>query len=235
MKYFILLSFALLASCKEKPPSAYKNEHAKTVIFDDVPADIKIPSQAWDLIEGKAVGEHHEEAKAEGGGGHGGGHGGGAAAPATPDIIFSEVVVLFSQKNDGVLKDSAYKIQLPRGGGEIDLADYVGEQPGTFFVGFEFPEFEDVAEKKVLFISHARKRRVDDQVLGGGCNTFFDISKAFNKEMLADGVKVNTTRDRHTTLLGGTFLVSAQKNGSIYTTQVTFTDSKHKQLLCEGI
>jgi hypothetical protein len=236
---YLLLSCFLLAACTEKV--SFRTDAPKVISFEDVPADIRVPSSAWDLLEGKSAEEHHEEAKLESGGGeHGGGkaeggeHGKGAPGGGS-DIIFSEVNVFFTQKNDGVLKETSYKIQLPRGGGEIDLADYMGNQAGSFYVGFEFPEFEDVVDKKVLFVSHARKRKVDGDVLGAGCNQFFDISKKFNKAMQGEGIKSNTTRERHATLLGGSFLVSAKKNASTYVTQVTFKDSKHPYLFCEGI
>ncbi len=227
--------FLLLTSCSEKE-TGYVVEEYSGVKVEDLAAEIKVPTTAWDLLEGKVSGgEHHESGG--GGGEHGGGGHGGGGAPAVSlpkDFVFSEVSVYLVEKNDNVLKKSAYKISFPRGGGEIDLSQYAGISNGTFYVGFDFPEFTDAQDKKVLFVSKAKKRKIAEEVYGLGCNQFVDITDQYFALMPKVGIKVNTTRDRHLSVLGGHFLFSAQKGNTIYVSQVTFKDSTKNHLFCEA-
>lgn len=211
----------ILGACTGSP--GYHMSEYKEVKLSEMPEDIKIPSKAWDLLEMKAA---HSEAGGKGG------HGGGEAAPSSTNIIFSEVSAFLVQKNPGIVKGEAVKISLPKGGGSIDLAEFISAQKGTFYVGFDFPAFEGAKVSKVLFVSGVRKRKIGGQIFGAGCNQFFDITERFFKEMKGEGLKVNTTQERYLGVLGGTFLFAAQKDKNIYIAQVTFRHSEHKPLFC---
>lgn len=213
MKPWLALSFLLLASCHSE--TGYRNEHAKPEEVTEIPREIRVPLKIWDALAAEEKGKKTEK------------EGGDAG------YVFSEVKVFMTEKNPGVLKEPSVVISLPRGGGEIDLAQYVGARTGSFYVGFEVPEIEEKDMKKILFISHSRKRKLDEQVYGSGCREFFDITKSFMKEMKGEGLKVNTTRKRHVSVLGGTFILESKKAGQNYLTQVTFTDSENKNLLCQ--
>ncbi|MDG0815609.1 hypothetical protein [Bdellovibrio svalbardensis] len=236
-KIYSLWLFLALGACT-KDPGFHVAEY-KEIKFEDVASDVKVPSKIWDMLEFKAVSEHgeaqaasHGEApKAEGGGEHGEKKEGAAGLPK--EIIFSEVNVFLVEKNADIVKGEAIKIELPKGGGEIDLAQFISDQKGSFYVGFEFPEFTESTAQKVLFLSKGRKRRIDDKVIGAGCNQVLDITASFMKAMSKEGLKVNTTRERYTSVLAGTFFIAAQKAGNIYISQVTFKDSKHQNLFCE--
>jgi hypothetical protein len=229
---FILSSLLVLSGCSKTP--GYHREEYKSIKFEDVPPDLKIPSKAWDMLSFKAVEGAHGE-HAEGGGGEGG-HGGGEGKKESgnKEIVFADVSVFLVDKNPGILKDEALKFELPRGGGEIDLSQYLNNRQGSFYVGFEFPSFTEAKQSKVLFISHARKRRLGESVYGAGCNQILDITTKFNLAMQGEGLKVNTTRERHISVLGGTFLFSAEKGDTIYVAQVSFVDPEHKNLFCEA-
>lgn len=216
-----------LVACKES--TGYRVlEFKKEVKFEELPEDVKIPSKAWDLLEQKS-----SEGAAHGGGGeHGGGHG-EASAPTSSNIVFSEVTVFLVDKNPGIINGESVKIVLPKGGGTVDLARFVTGKQGSFFVGFEFPEFEGSKSQKVLFVSDTRKRRIDNQIVGAGCNQVLDITEKFFQAMKGEGLKVNTTRERYISVLGGTFLFSAKKDKETHVAQVTFTQSEHKNLFCE--
>lgn len=229
---FILGSLLVLSACTKTP--GYHVEEYKTIKFEDVPPDLKIPTKAWDSLSFKAPAAAHGE---EHGGGEGGGeHGGGGEGKkeSSKEIVFSDVTVFLVDKNPGILKSEALRFELPRGGGEIDLSQYVTDRQGSFYVGFEFPAFTEAKQSKVLFVSKARKRRLGETVFGAGCNQILDITTKFNLAMLGEGLKVNTTRERHISTLGGTFLFSAEKGDSIYVAQVSFVDPEHKALFCEG-
>lgn len=219
------LCVLMLGACSKHEEAAH--EDIQTLKVEDLPADIRIPSKAYTELQFAAADGEHAAA---------GDHGGGAAvagAPATSGIIFAEVSVILKEKNPGVVKGGEIKIKFPRGGGEVNLADYITETPGSFYVSFEYPDFAGSTQQKVIFVSKARKRRIDNQVFGAGCNQYFDITKAFAKAMLTDGIKVNTVRERYSSVLGGHFLFSAAKDGSQYLAQVTFKDSAHNHLFCE--
>lgn len=230
------LCVLMLGACSKHEESAH--EEIRTLKVEDVPGDIRIPSKAYSELQFAAADAGHAAPAAGGHGGGGGGEhggGGGSAGGSTTasGIVFSEVSVILKEKNPGVVKGGEIKIKFPRGGGEVNLADYITETPGSFFVTFEFPEFAGSTQQKVIFVSKARKRRIDNQIYGAGCNQYFDITKSFAKAMLTEGIKVNTVRERYTSVLGGHFLFSALKEGSQYMAQVTFRDSENNHLFCE--
>lgn len=220
--------FLALGACTKTV--GYHVEEFKEIKIEDLPDEVKVPSKAWDLLEFKsASSEGHHEAKAEGGG-EGHKEGGGASSK---EVIFAPVTVFLVQKNEGIVNNEAIKIELPKGGGDIDLSQYLTGNNGSFYVGFEFPDFVESTAQRVLFVSHARKRKLDDQIYGAGCNQILDITNKYMLAMKGEGLKVNTTRERHLSTIGGTFLFSAQKAGSTLVAQVTFKDSKHQNLFCE--
>ncbi|MFM6929990.1 MAG: hypothetical protein ACKOX6_16080 [Bdellovibrio sp.] len=218
--------FLALGACTKTV--GYHVEEFKEIKVEDLPDEVKVPSKAWDLLEFKTVGaEAHHEAKAEGGGeGH-------KEASGSKEVVFAAVKVFLVQKNEGIVNGEAIKIELPKGGGDIDLSQYLTGNNGSFYVGFEFPDFVESTAQKVLFVSRARKRKIDDQVYGAGCNQILDITNKYMLAMKGEGLKVNTTRERHLSTIGGTFLFSAQKAGSTLVAQVSFKDPKHQSLFCE--
>ncbi len=240
--FFLSLIIGLGACTRNEKESFHSNESVEVKI-EDVADDILIPSRAWDVLANfsgdanthVATPEGHGEA-APSAGGHGDKKGGegaaGIAGGTTPSFLFSGVNVYLTEKNPKVLNSPSFKIELPKGGGTIDLASYVGKQIGSFYVGFEFPEWGQITGFKGIFVSHALKRNIRGNIHGAGCNKYIDISTQFQKNMKSDGLKVNTLDARHSTVLGGNFIFSAQKGIEHFITQVTFTDSSNKRLFC---
>ncbi|MEK2646511.1 hypothetical protein [Bdellovibrio sp. BCCA] len=224
----ISLLLLVLGGCTGSP--GYHVEEYQEIKFEDLAEDIKIPAKAWDALEFKSAGGH-EEAAPSAGGEHGAPAGGEHSS--TKNLLFSEVTVFLVQKNPGIVEGEAVKILLPKGGGTIDLSRFITGQRGSFYVGFEFPAFEKATAKKVLFVSGTRKRRIEQKIFGAGCNQFFDITDRFMKEMKGEGLKVNTTQERYLSVLGGTFLFSAQQGSDIHVAQVTFKNSQYTPLFCE--
>lgn len=237
---FAALFFLGLASCHAE----HEGSEAREIVVDETPAEVKIPVALWDEIEGKhgheAAGAAHEASGGGGGGGgeHGGGSGeaaGGEAEGADGGALFAPVDVILKEKNKGVLSNPEIHIRLPRGGGEIDLSRFMGSTAGSFFVNFEFPENEEGSAPRVWFVSRARKRRIDREIWGAGCNKYFEITSGLAKMIKKEGgLKANTTRQRHLSVLGGTFLFNFKKDSQSYLTQVTFIDANSKQLFCGG-
>lgn len=250
IKYFIIATLALgLTACTKKP--GYHVEDAKEVKIEELAEDIKVPSKAWDLLEfktvsdapaaghGGAAGTSEAAGHGEAAAGHGeakesGGHGGGEGkAAAAKNYTFSDIIVSIVQKNEGVVEGEAVKIRLPKGGGKIDLSRYITAQQGSFYIGIEYPAFETATAKKVVFVSRTRKRKIGNQVFGAGCNQIIDITDRFLSEMQGEGIKVNTTQDRYISVVGGTFLFSAQNGSDVLLAQVTFVNPQLQHLFCE--
>ncbi|MBX2987457.1 MAG: hypothetical protein KF802_06140 [Bdellovibrionaceae bacterium] len=239
----ILLLTALAVVMFACSKNAHEAEPQRTIVVDDIPKEIRIPSAVWDRLEGKAAhgahgGEGEHGAPAAGGGGdHGGGSGGASAEEEdlNSGALFMPVTVTLIEKNPGVLSESPLTIRLPRGGGTIDLAPFMTGTEGSFHVRFEWPEREETDEFQSWFVSKARRRKLGDELWGAGCGRFYRVTQALEKTMKSGGLTVNTTRNRHLTVLGGHFIFSAKRKGQLFLTQVTFKDSRFENLYCEEL
>ncbi len=212
MKSQILLSSLFLglvfSACTKK--GQFDVEEKDVALVDQLPDDFIVPQVVWNSIKPKFPDEKEKS------------------------IIYTSVKVFLKEKNKGVLKRPLMAFEFSRGGGELDLAALVGPNPGTFYLGFEFPDFENIHQKKAFFISQSRQRKVDGEVLGSGCNKVFDISSEFFKQIDEEGIKINTTRLRHDSILGGHLVVYAEGEKNWLLTQITFFDSERQDLFCKG-
>jgi hypothetical protein len=230
MKALLLVGAIALSSCTKHAETEAVPEEPQLV--DALPEDFIVPEVIWESMQPPKA--HEEKA----GGGHGessGGHEGGAApAEKEKPILYTSVKILLKEKNKGVLKKPNLAFEFARGGGEMDLSKLMGSHQGTFFISFELPEFENVLQKKAFFISQSRQRKVDGEVIGSGCRKVLDVSTQLYKQSKEAGLKINTTRDRQDSVLGGhmIFLGETEKNWLL--TQVTFFDSARTDLFCKG-
>ncbi len=209
------LSLAIVAAACTKPAS-FHTENAEQVKIEELPSDFKMPAAIWDLVEKSS------DAKA-------------TAEASNAGIFYSTAKVFLTEKNPNILRRPGFEIELPRGGGGIDLANYLTGDQGSFYVGFELPEEIAAGTNfKAIYISDARKRKLDERIFGAGCNQYFEITPKFLLMMKGEGIKANTTRQRHVTVLAGRYIFSAMKDNRIYITQVTLTDSRYRNLLCEA-
>ncbi len=178
---------------------------AEMKVFDmtETGADIPVPSQVWKEID--------------------------SVVRSKDAITFAPLKIRLVEKTPQVLIEPEILINLPRGGGEIDLSRFVQDKQGTFAVFFEFEEIKDEYEMKAYYISQAKKRKLDHEVWGAGCHKFMDIKNFILKSGKSKGLEVNTTRSRHDSVLGGSFVFAFNHQ----VTQVTFKDSKQPQLFCD--
>lgn len=227
----------LLGACSKEVEVEIKDYNELKI--DELSEDIIVPAKVWDLLEYKdPVITAHEK------GGHGDGNvrsnahgeakGGGETKSAvqSKETTLADVNIYLADATPGVVKGSPVKIKMPRGGGTLDLANYITDVEGSFYFRIEYPAFEDSSGQKVVFQSKTKKRKLDDKIWGAGCNQILDITKLFIKNMSKNGLKVNSTRQRHMTVLGGTFFFSAKIESGFSVAQVTIKDSKHKNIFC---
>ncbi|MEK6773325.1 MAG: hypothetical protein AABY64_05260 [Bdellovibrionota bacterium] len=227
-----VFSFLLIVTvgCSSKKENA--DVEARVIKIDDLQKDFKIPTSLWKAFVAEE--SHATPAPSGGEGEHGGG--GGASDKASfakeSQIVFVPMKVHFIEKNEGVLKSRKLTIELPRGGGQIDMADWTTDESGTFYIKFEMNEPATQEEMKVFFLSQARKRKIENEVLGMGCNKFVELGSSYKAAMKGFGLSVNTTRNRHLTVTGGRWFFVALEGGKTYISQVTITDANQKDLFC---
>ncbi len=207
----------------------------RVITMPEVTGDFTIPSRIWDEILGIEVKKNatHAEGAATSKDEHGGG-GGGSKKSAEPLISFNEMKVVLTEKNPNVLNEKSYTIQFPRGGGFLDLAKYVSNQNGSFYIHFQLPGDDKADQIKAFFVSKAKKRKLDGEVWGSGCKSAVEISSFYKKAISTGKFEVNTTRDRHLSLIGGHFIVSVNDGKQIKVTQVTIYDSRRADLMCDS-
>ncbi len=231
-KLIFVFLFTVILGCSSQKENT--DIEARVIKIDDLQKDFKIPTSLWKALASE---ESHAAPVAPSGGG--GEHGGGGAGASDKDsfskdsqIVFVPMKVHFIEKNEGVLKSKKLTIELPRGGGQIDMADWTTGESGTFYIKFEMSEPAKAEEMKVFFLSQARKRKIENEVLGMGCNKFVELGPSYEKAMKGLGLSVNTTRNRHLTVTGGRWFFVALEGGKTYISQVTLTDANQKDLFC---
>jgi hypothetical protein len=183
----------------------------------DTPEDFKMPGKLWDIV----LTSEAAPAKA---GGHEkkNDHGGGAEKDEKTDtlIVWLPVEVSFTAKASGILTHEAVQYNLPRGGGTLDLSKITSGDKGTFYLKFNLVEFSNPSAMKVYFVSNAKKRRIDGDIYGAGCNVYFDVTSSFQKLNSGEGIRFNITNNRHISALSGHFVFVQQDKDKVYLSQV---------------
>lgn len=238
--------FATLNGCKKSEPP-WKNHNFNEVEASREEVQAQLPRSLWNKIiqtlpasgpvasaEPEAKNEHENK---DPGGGHEakGEHGSEPAVKSDGPLpsVFAPVRVHLIEKNPGILTRGHTTIEFAAGGGTLDLSEYVSAKNGSFFLVFEFVPDLDEVKRHVFFLSGAIKRKLNGDVVGAGCNTYFDISEAAEKAAGKEGFLVNTTGGRHASALAGTYFFSAAHAGKLYLAALSITDSTRKPLLCE--
>lgn len=232
-RFFLIVFLATAVACSKQ---AHEESEVTEIKLSDPLDDIKLPVMIWEMADEGGSGAAAEAPK--GGGGHGGAPAPAPTAGASKDksstYTFTPIRVILEQKNEGVLIHPKIALQLARGGGRVDLSELVTSQNGSFYLSFELAEeMKDSKDLKVFFISDAKKRKLGHEVIGGGCQSLFDLSKKFEAQFLKSQLKLNTTRDRHLSVIGGSFVFSVKKDNQVYISQISFTDTKKKHLFCD--
>ncbi len=189
-------------------------QHTQIFQVKDLGKDFFLPSKIWDSFFDNSS---------------------GTSRKVNSQILFTPIQVVLREKNPGVLIKPTVIFEFSKGGGDIDLSKVLTDQVGTFFVSFEYPGFESPDTLKIYFVSQARKRNVDGQIWGLGCQTYVDVKDWILKNYKKQGIEVNTLRDRHLSVLGGHFAFGYSEKSQVFATQVRFFDSTKGHFFCEDL
>jgi hypothetical protein len=218
--------------------------------------DIDLPTALWDRIEAVYHSTYtkpaKEESKADASKGE-------APKSDPADAILDEVTkeyvpltVKLVEKTDnhGILQSHDHLLLFGPGGGVIDLADFVESRRGSYFLQIEFGKGKvesastdadeagaanrDYSKEpvKVFYLSNAKRRRLNGNVVGSGCNKYYDVSSFLSGAMKAKGLLLNTTEHLDVTALSGSFFFVSQINKTLYISQLSIKDSRFSQLQC---
>lgn len=239
---FVSVSLLLVVlSCRKEAPT-WRSHAFATEDMSRTAVQAHLPRSLWEKITGLVTsGGAGAGAGAEGGhGGAGGGeHGGGEAASAGTALhgplpsIFAPIRVYLIEKNHGILTRGHTEIVYPAGGGELDLSAFVQPKNGSFYLAVDFLPDLEKADRRVYFLSGAPERVLGGEKYGAGCQTYFDVSSAFQKAMSKDGFLVNTSAGRHVSALAGVYFFAAAVDGKLYLASLTIKDSARRNLQCQ--
>ncbi len=218
-----------LVACEKKPP--YLQYDVATQAMSRSSTEIELPVGLFDRIEevanSKWASFGEAEKKIE------------KPERKSEDLILKSKVemvpikVYLLEKTRGILGGQNHQLEFPKGGGEVDLRDFVRDKQGSFYLNIEFgvaPPSD--APYKIFYLSNASARKVAGETLGSGCNRYFDISSYYLKTSKNMGFLVNTTQQRDVSALIGSYFFVAKVERKRYMAAVTIKDSRYRQLQC---
>src|SRR5262245_28368555 len=110
------LSLVLLAGALAKA------EGPETVRVKDLPSDFLLPAKLWDQLLPSDKPKTNKDQDEE---------------DNRASVQFADLTVILKEKNTEVLRKPEIRIVFPKGGGQIDLAQWLTGKVGTFYVRFE--------------------------------------------------------------------------------------------------
>lgn len=245
--YLVGFSFILLFLGCQKHAENESVDSQAVELLNVLPEDFKTPETVWNLIlsSGKAEPSSKANQKTESSNEaqKTDDHAGAVSESIPPlvdsskldleSIVFSALDVVLEEKNPGILKSPRIQISYPRGGGKLDLRQYLTGEIGTFFIRFQPIHIDKADRQFTLFWSRAKKRRIDGEVYGSGCNKVLRMNSDWETLQSSRGFEVNTHRDRHLSVIGGRFFFISNKGSEYYLSQIYILDSERKDLFCE--
>ena len=254
---FVLATVAaLLSGCKE---DLLEKNDVEVVDLRRSEAELQVPKKLWAFIEGTVEAttsheeshdkgkEKHEEVKeakaeepAEGGGKEGGEGGpttppGGAGLILSNNMEFAGVEMFLSERSGRPLGGKNYKFEFAKGGGNLDLAQYIKEEKGDFWMSLEVPGSLIHKDMKVFFISGGKTQKLGVDSYGLGCGKIAEITDFYKKNLSSQGVVITNKHGVHVSQVVGSYIIMYETLEGLWrVAQVTLTDSSQKSLLCRG-
>ena len=192
---------------------------------------IKIPKQLIRIIEDDFIAEFKKFDPVR------------ASVVSRGDIIlksdrkYFDIKVYLNDNNLGSLS-STVKFDMSRGGGTIDLKEYVTNVKTKFNVKItvDSPEIKNFSDNnknlRVYFFSNAKERKIKKEKYGAGCDNYMNVTKFYKETLSENGIQVSVNNLQYISLLAGTFYMYYPKNDEFYLGSLTFTDSRYPKLLC---
>ena len=150
----------------------------------------------------------------------------------TTVIAYASIEVQMTEITAGVLKYPEILIRYPKGGGSLDLNQFVtSSTPGLFKIRIFF---SDDSCTKMAFVSKTKKRKIEDNSIGLGCNQWVSFSARGLKDLTEKGITVSTENLFHITVLGGQYILHRMLDETALLAQLMIFDSKYTPLFCEG-
>lgn len=149
---------------------------------------------------------------------------------------FLDVSVFLQAPAPGVLTDNV-RFELPRGGGEIDLANVVKGKKGSFFMHFSVQRNQapsaPLKNLRVYYMSEAKSQVIAGETFGSGCHRYMDVSNTLLKANAGKGLQLNATDLRYLPVIGGVlYFVDFDPERKIFIAAVRFTDSRYPDYMC---
>lgn len=145
-----------------------------------------------------------------------------------------DLVVDLAATAPGILRSNAH-FGAGRGGGVLDLADWVTGVRGDFYISAKVNLVEqhlDGKGLKVYFISRAPRVKIDEEYWGMGCGSYAEITHFYHQTLAHQGWRLNSTDKRYLFALAGTYLFTYVSSEELFLTTLTVTDSRYSHLLC---
>ncbi len=148
------------------------------------------------------------------------------------ETLFEPLKVFLIERNKGLLKGHNIALSFAPGGGELDLHDWVQPLRGSFYVAFEYLPKIEKPDTKVFFLSNSIIRKIGSDIVGSGCDKYFDLSKAVSSAMMRDGFLLNTSDQRHVSALAGTYVFASIYDRKLHLASLVIHDEEHRALQC---
>jgi hypothetical protein len=143
---------------------------------------------------------------------------------------------LFFEKKGGRSLEEDVDLEIPAGGGVVDMSSFLQEHRGLFSLRFELGEEvkeEDLAHLKVFYVPLYRRQAIGKDVRGLGCGRFADISRFFRSTLLKDeGLLLTTTNQGYFPVIAGTYVLAVIQATGLKVANLNLEDSRYKNFLC---
>ncbi|MFN7826206.1 MAG: hypothetical protein ACK5P6_12705 [Pseudobdellovibrionaceae bacterium] len=202
ISWLVLLS-TLSLSCSKHHPLEVQREPLKVA---ERGPEVYIPTKIWESLVPKGV--------------------------TVDSFTFVPLKVLLTEKNPGVLQQKEILLEFPRGGGELDFSQYLGNRVGTFFIQFIFDDDSQVGIQS-HFISNTKPRKVEGKTWGLGCGKYAVVNQLMDKEGFKAGLTANTFNLRHLSVYGGSFVFAKIEGSQLRMAQVSLKDSRYPEMFCD--
>jgi len=209
MKLIGAAFFILISSCTKSG----NQSHITLVKVETLAQEVKIPKVIMSTVEAELFKDSKN---------------------IVPIYTFAPLSVQMTELSEAVLSQPQLRFDFPKGGGQLDLKNFVKGQ-GSFYMSFPSDQFADDHElMHVYYVSNSPQRDISGEVYGLGCGRLVDLKNRLNQLQKPDFLKLNTNGLRYLAVTAGRYIFIFRKNNQVFISQLTVTDSRYQSELCLG-